>query len=124
MDYIPIALAPPGGGESGGGLGCAPAGEGGKGGLGGMLVPMILMFAIFYFLLIRPQQKRQKDQKRMLSELQKGDKVITTGGIHGVISGIKDDTVTVKVAENVKLEISRGSITKLTKKTTGESPEK
>lgn len=124
MKYIPIALAPPGGGEGGGAPGCAPGGQEGKGGLGGMLVPMILMFAIFYFLLIRPQQKRQKEQKQMLSELQKGDKVITAGGIHGVISSLKDDTITVKVADNVKIEVSRGSISKLAAKAAGSLPEK
>ncbi len=124
MKYIPIALAQPGG-EGGGGMpGCSPGGEGGKGGLGGMLVPMILMFAIFYFLLIRPQQKRQKEQKLMLSELQKGDKVITSGGIHGLITNLKDDTITVKVADNVKLEVSRASITKLAGKAAGSLPEK
>ena len=70
---------------------------------------------IFYFLLIRPQQKRQKEQQKLISALEKGDKVITSGGVHGVISNVKDDTVMVKVAENVKLEISRSSITKVEK---------
>lgn len=106
MRYIPIAMAPMGG-EGGG---CAPGGEGGQSGLGGMLIPLILMFAVFYFLLIRPQQKKQKEHQRMVSELQKGDHVITSGGIHGVISAVKEDTITVKVADNLKLEISRGNV--------------
>ena len=114
MQYIPIAFAPAGGG--GGGGGCAPGGEGGQGGLGGMLIPLILMFAVFYFLLIRPQQKKQKEHQRMVAELQKGDRVITSGGIHGVISSLKDDTITVKVADNVKLEISRGNVSGVDKK--------
>ena len=118
MDYVPIALAPPpGGGEGGGGglPGCSPGGEG-KGGLGGMIIPLVLMFAIFYFLLIRPQQKRQKDHQKLVSELQKGDKVITTGGILGVISNVKDNTVIIKVADNVKLEVSRANINQVVAK--------
>ncbi len=113
MQYIPIAMAPAGGGSGGG---CAPGGEGGQGGLGSMLIPLILMFAVFYFLLIRPQQKKQKEHQRMVAELQKGDRVITSGGIHGVISSVKDDTITVKVADNVKLEISRGNVSGVDKK--------
>ena len=114
MQYIPIAMAP-GGGEGGGGMGCQQ-GEGGKGGLGGMLIPLILMFGVFYFLLIRPQQKRQKAQRELVSELQKGDKVVTSGGIHGVISNVKEQTVIVKVSDNVKLEITRGNITTVAKR--------
>ncbi len=110
MRYIPIAMAPPPG-EGGGG--CAPGGEGG---MGGMLVPLLLMFAVFYFLLIRPQQKRQKEHQRMVSELKKGDKVITSGGIHGVISAVKDQTITVKVADNVKLEVSRSNVSGVEKR--------
>ena len=116
MQYIPIAMAPPGGG--GGGGGCAPGGEGQQGGgMGGMLIPLVLMFAVFYFLLIRPQQKRQKEHQKMVSELQKGDKVITSGGIHGVISSVKDDVISVKVADNVKLEVSRSNVSRVEKKT-------
>ena len=113
MQYVPIAMAP-GGGEGGGGMGCQQ-GEGGKGGLGGMLIPLILMFGVFYFLLIRPQQKRQKAQRALVSELQKGDKVVTSGGIHGVITNMKEQTVIVKVGDNVKLEITRGNITTVSK---------
>jgi len=114
MQYIPIAMAPSGGGEGGGGMGCQQ-GEG-KGGLGGMLIPLILMFGVFYFLLIRPQQKRQKEQKQLMAELQKGDKVVTSGGIHGVISNVKDQTIILKAADNVKLEITRANITRVENK--------
>jgi preprotein translocase subunit YajC len=100
-------MAPAGGGSGGG---CAPGGEGGQSGLGGMLIPLILMFAVFYFLLIRPQQKKQKEHQKMISELQKGDHVVTSGGIHGVISSLKEETITVKVADNLKLEVSRGNV--------------
>ncbi|MFH1037975.1 MAG: preprotein translocase subunit YajC [PVC group bacterium] len=116
MQYIPIAMAP-GGGE-GGGMGCQQ-GEGGKGGLGGMLIPLILMFAVFYFLLIRPQQKRQKEHQKLVSELQKGDLVVTTGGIHGVISSVKEKTIIVKVADNVKLEVNRSNVSAVERKPEG-----
>jgi len=117
MDYVPIALAPPPGGEGQGGApGCAPGGEG-KGGMGGMIIPLVLMFAIFYFLLIRPQQKRQKEHQKLVSELQKGDKVVTSGGIHGVISNVKDNTIMVKIADNVKVEVNRGSVSQIVSKT-------
>lgn len=73
-------------------------------------LPLILIFVIFYFLLIRPQQKKQKDVQKMLSEIQKGDKIITTGGIHGIVANVKDDVVSVKIAENVKIDVSRSCI--------------
>ena len=75
-------------------------------------LPIILVFVIFYFLLIRPQQKKQKEHQIMLSKLKKGDKVITSGGIHGEVIGIKDkeDIVVLKIAENVKVEFQRNSI--------------
>lgn len=86
-----------------------------SGGAGGPLanpVFMIVIFVgIFYFLLIRPQQKKQKELQKMLTELKKGDKIITTGGIHGVIVNIKDNNVlSVKVADDVKIDISRGNV--------------
>lgn len=73
-------------------------------------LPIIIIFAIFYFLLIRPQQRRQQQHQRMLQNLKKGDKVITTGGIHGVVVNIKDKVVTLKVAENVRIDISKSCI--------------
>ncbi len=73
-------------------------------------LPLILMFAIFYFLLIRPQQKRQKQRNAMLSALKKGDQVITIGGIHGTIADLDEDTVTLRVSENVKLKFDRNAI--------------
>lgn len=72
--------------------------------------PLIIIFAIFYFLLIRPQQKRAKEQKEMLDNLKKGDKIITQGGIHGLIENLTDKVATVKVAENVRIKVSRSSI--------------
>ena len=73
--------------------------------------PLIFIFAIFYFLLIMPQQKRQKKWQQMLSELKTGDKVVTSGGLHGTIVSIKDDVVQLRVPpDNLRLEVSRGSL--------------
>ena len=79
-------------------------------GLLSMLVPMILMFIIMYIILIKPQQKKQKQHQEMVKKLKAGDKVVTNGGIHGVIAGVKDHSVMLKVADNVKLEINRANI--------------
>jgi preprotein translocase subunit YajC len=80
----------------------------------GMLVPMALIFVIFYFLLIRPQQKRQKDQEEMLKAIEKGDQVVTSGGLHGKVVGVTDDTLTLEIAalkgERVRVKVSRAKI--------------
>lgn len=83
---------------------------GGQGGGLGAFLPLILMFAIFYFLLIRPQQKKAKQQREMLSALKKGDRVVSSGGLHGVITGITDDMITMEIAPKVRVKVSRGSI--------------
>jgi len=74
------------------------------------LAPFILMFAVFYFLLIRPQQKKQKVRNNMLSQLKKGDKVVTIGGLHGTIQEITDDIVVLRVNDVTKLTFDRSSI--------------
>ncbi len=84
------------------------------------LMPIILIFGIFYFLLIRPQQKKQKEHQKMLGELKKNDEVITTGGVHGTIVNVKENTFMVRVDDNVKLEISKSAVTGLKKKPQGE----
>ncbi|NLA12008.1 MAG: preprotein translocase subunit YajC [Firmicutes bacterium] len=71
---------------------------------------MVVIFAIFYFILIRPQQQQQKKRREMLSELQKGDRVVSIGGIHGVIRELRDETVTLRVADNVNIKFNRGGI--------------
>lgn len=76
----------------------------------GAFVPIILIFIIFYFLLIRPQMKKQKEHQKMVSELKTGDKVVTSGGIYGLITNVRDTTVTLKIAENVKIELDRTSV--------------
>jgi preprotein translocase subunit YajC len=75
-----------------------------------------LIIAIFYFLLIRPQQKKQKDHRRMIDSLEKGDEVVTAGGVHGIISKVKDEIVFLEVFEQVKLKVSRASIAVVKKK--------
>lgn len=74
------------------------------------IVPFLLIILIFYFFLIRPQNKKQKETEKMISALKKGDKVVTIGGIHGVVSSTKEKTVIVKVDDNAKLEFSRSAI--------------
>lgn len=81
---------------------------------GGLIsfAPFILIIVIFYFLIIRPQQKKEKERKRMINELRVGDKVVTIGGMHGVITGIKEneDIVTVKISDNAKADFVRSAI--------------
>ena len=91
-------------------------GSGGGGGLGAFL-PLIIIFAIFYFLLIRPQQRKAKQHKQVLSSLKKGDKVVSSGGLHGVITGLSDDVVTMEISPKVRVKVTRGSIAGVTRKT-------
>lgn len=83
-------------------------------------LPIILIFGIFYFLLIRPQQKKQKEHEQMVKALKKNDEIITTGGIHGTIVNVKEDTFSVRVDENVKLEISKSAVAGLKRKSQGD----
>lgn len=94
---------------------------GGGGNLLYTLAPFILMFAIFYFLLIRPQQKKQRQRGSMLNALKKGDKVVTVGGLHGTIAEISDDTVVIKVNDVTKLTFDRSSINNVTSRSTEKS---
>ena len=79
-------------------------------GMGGFLIPLLLMFGIMYLLVILPQQRQRKKTQQMLSELKNGDKVITNGGIYGVVNGIDGDTVILKIADQVKIRIARAAI--------------
>ena len=85
------------------------------GGSGSSQVMMQLLFfgaifAIFYFLLIRPQQKQKADRQRMLDAVKRGDRVVTSGGLHGVVTGLNEHTVTLRVSDQVKLEFDRAAI--------------
>jgi len=89
----------------------APGQEGaGTGGGLAAFVPLILMFVIFYFLLIRPQQKKAKQHQQFLNDLKKDDMVVTTGGVHGKITGIADTIVTLEIAPNVRIKVSRSAV--------------
>ena len=79
-------------------------------------IPIILIFIIMYFLLFRPQMRRQKEQRNLVATLKTGDRVVTASGIHGMITNVKDTTVTVKVADNVKLEMEKSAVTNVVAK--------
>ncbi len=96
MSFIPLLQAAPSASSSGA--------------LFSGVVPFILIIVIFYFFLIRPQNKKQKETEKMLKALKKGDKVITIGGIHGVVSSVKENTIIVKVDDNCKIEFNRTAI--------------
>ena len=85
-------------------------GASGEGGGFGAFVPLILMFGIFYFLLIRPQQKKQKEHRGMIGNLKKGDRIVTSGGLHGRITGLTEAIVTLEIAEKVRVKVGRGNI--------------
>ncbi|MCX7570185.1 preprotein translocase subunit YajC [Tumebacillus sp. DT12] len=74
------------------------------------ILPFLLIFVVFYFLLIRPQQKRQKERAAMLNAVQKGDKVVTIGGLHGTVDALDDTTITLRVNEGTKLTFERSAI--------------
>lgn len=108
-------------------LQAAPAGGGDV--LGSFLIPMALIFGIFYFLVIRPQQKRQKDHDNLLKSIERGDSVVTTGGLHGKVTGVTDDVLTLEVAqlkngERVRLKTERARIEKVEKAGKAEKPAK
>lgn len=79
-------------------------------GLVGTVFPLLLMFVLFYFLLIRPQQKRQKAVQQMQSDLQKGDKVVTIGGLHGIVDALDEGTVVIKCGDGSRLTYDRAAI--------------
>lgn len=80
------------------------------------LLPFALMFLVLYLLILRPQMKKQKNQQKMIDELEKGDQIVTSGGIHGSIANIKDDIIVVKIADNVKIEVSRAAVSRVKNK--------
>ena len=104
-------------------MGQGGAGGEGAGGFAGF-IPLILMFVIFYFLLIRPQQKRTKEHRAMVANLKKGDRIITSGGLHGRITGMDDTTLTVEIADKVRVKVARGNVSNLAQPTSQSQPEK
>ena len=96
----------------------APA-QGQPPGVGGMLVPMVCIFAIMYFLMIRPQQKKEKQLRELVDQLKTGDAVVTNGGIHGIVSNVTDSgTLMLKVADNVRIKVEKTSIATVLKEPT------
>lgn len=85
-----------------------------------MFVWMGLMIAIFYFLLIRPQQRREKERRKLLEEIKAGDRVVFSGGILGIVTNVKEKTFTIKIADNVRIEVARHAVTQVLPK--GEAP--
>ncbi len=85
------------------------------GGIGSFFVPLIFIFIIMYFVMIRPQKKRQEQQQKLITSLKTGDRVVTNAGIHGLISNVKESTVLLKVADNVKIEVDKSAITNVLK---------
>lgn len=81
------------------------------GGFGGILPMMLVMFVIIYFMMIRPEQKKQKQRQELLKNLKKGDKVLTAGGIIGIVGNVKDNSVMVKVGENTVMEFTKSAVT-------------
>ena len=100
--FMLLAMAPQQGGNS-------------EGGLMSTLIMFALIIGIFYFLILRPQQKRQKERQKLLETLKKGDKVLTAAGMYGTISGIDEKTVLIQVADGVKLKFDRSSVSSILK---------
>lgn len=91
------------------------SGAGAAQGAGGFsaFVPLIAMFAIFYFLLIRPQQKKSKEHREMVNNIKKGDRIITSGGIHGRVTAVSEAIMTVEIADKVRIKLARGNVSAL-----------
>jgi preprotein translocase subunit YajC len=93
-----------------GGFGGGGGGAGGGGSQIMSFLPIILIFVIFYFLLIRPQQKRTKDHRALLESLKVGDNVLTSGGIYGRVTGLRENIVTIEISDKVRVKVNRGNI--------------
>jgi len=83
------------------------------GGLGQMMMPMVLIFGIMYFMMIRPQQRKEKERRAMINSVKTGDRVIFSGGILGNVTNVKETMLVVKVADNVKVEILRAAVSRV-----------
>jgi preprotein translocase subunit YajC len=88
------------------------------------LIPIILMFVIFYFLLIRPQQKKAKEHREMIGHLKKGDRIVTSGGLHGRVTAVSDTTLTVEIADKVRVKIARGNVSQVQSSSPSQSDKK
>ena len=106
MSLLPLLLGMPDGG-----------GSGGSGGGGTQLVTMLVTFGliivVFYFLVIRPQNRKQRDAKKMLESIRKGDRVVTVGGMHGFVESVKDDAVVLRIDDNVKVKFNKSAVSQV-----------
>ena len=96
-------------------MGTQPGGGGGQGSSFITFLPIILIFVIFYFLLIRPQQKQRKEHQNLLGNLKVGDQVITTGGMYGKITGMRENIITLEISEKVRVKVNRANISGVVK---------
>jgi len=101
MTFLFLAQAQPAPTSPGGGI--------------GFFVPLVLIFVIMYFVMLRPQKKRQQQQQKLIASLKTGDRIVTNAGIHGLISNVKETTVMLKVADNVKIEMEKSAIANVLK---------
>ncbi len=91
--------------------GCVPPEGEGEGGFDWtIIIFLVLIFAVFYFLMIRPQRKRQKEHDHLMQELQRGDKVVTAGGIYGVVESLSDDSVVLKIESGATIRVAKSSV--------------
>ncbi len=90
--------------------GCIPVDAEGEASIWPMLIFVVLLFGLMYFVMIRPQRKRQQEHKRLIEELNRGDRVVTAGGIYGVIESISEDSVTIKVESGATMRVAKGSV--------------
>jgi preprotein translocase subunit YajC len=109
LDFFPLLMGMPAGGSGGS--------SGGSGQLVTTIITFGLVILIFYFLIIRPQRKKQNETKQMLSQIKKGDKVATIGGIRGVVQTVSDDAVVLKVDDNTKLEFAKSAVSTVLEQT-------
>jgi preprotein translocase subunit YajC len=101
----------------------APSG-GGASGVLGFFLPLAAMFLLLYALVIRPQSRQQKEHKKMLTQIQRGDYIVTSGGLHGRVTGIADDVLTVEIAEQVRAKIDRSAVARRRPAAEGKEKEK
>jgi len=91
-------------------------GEGSPGDSFKMFIPMLIVFAIFYFMLLRPQQRKEKQRRKMIEEIKSGARVLFSGGIIGTVVNVKESTFVIKIADKVKIEVARGAVIRVLEK--------
>ncbi|HUI65009.1 MAG TPA: preprotein translocase subunit YajC [Bacteroidota bacterium] len=100
-----------------------PSGQDSSQGMFSTLIMFALIIAIFYFMILRPQQKRQKERQKLLTSIKKGDKIVTAGGLYGTIAGLDEKTVLIQVADNVKMKFDRSAVASVVSEGSGDGKE-